>query len=304
MNKSIRIGTRKSELAQWQANLVKSQLKELGVESHLVLIESEGDQDLIKPLYEMGVTGIFTRILDTALLNDKIDLAVHSMKDVPVVLPQGILEYAVLERGQSLDILVMNEANLKAKKIATSSLRRKAQWLNKYPDFTIEEIRGNVNTRLQKVKDNNWLGAIFAKAGLERINILPENYEVLDWMIPAPGQGAIMVVGKSENKELSNLVGQLNHINTANCVKIERQILRNLEGGCTAPIAAIVEKMDATFKVKAGVYSLCGQRKVEIEEYFPLDKGELVAEIVSDLLRQNGGGQIIQEIKAFTNRAK
>lgn len=304
MKKSIRIGTRKSQLAQWQADLVKSKLAELGIESHLVLVESEGDQDQIKPLYEMGVTGIFTRILDTALLNDKIDIAVHSMKDVPVILPNGITEYAVLERGQTLDILVKNEANLASKKIATSSLRRRSQWLNKYPDFSIEEIRGNVNTRLRKVQDNNWLGAIFAKAGLERIDVLPENYEVLDWMIPAPAQGAIMVVGNPESSELIQIFKKLNHESTANCVKIERQILRNLEGGCTAPIAAIVEEMETTYKVKAGVYSLCGQRKVEVEEYFPIARVDVIATIVSDLLRQNGGKQILEEIKSFTAGGK
>ncbi len=302
--KSIRIGTRKSQLAQWQADLVKDKLAEIGVESHLVLIESEGDQDQIKPLYEMGVTGVFTRILDTALLNDRIDIAVHSMKDVPVLLPKGISEYAVLERGETVDILVKNPTYLKSKKIATSSLRRQAQWLNKYPDFTIEEIRGNVNTRLQKVADNEWLGAVFAKAGLERINVLPDNYEVLDWMIPAPAQGAIMVVGKTENIALTGILNKLNHESTSNCVKIERQILRNLEGGCTAPIAAIVEDMGTLYKVKAGVYSLCGQRKVEVEEYFPKDRIELVAQVVTDQLRKNGGVQIIQEIKSFTNRAK
>lgn len=301
---SIRIGTRKSQLAQWQAEQVRSQLAQLGVHSHLVLIESEGDKDQVKPLYEMGVTGVFTRMLDTALLNDKIDIAVHSMKDVPVLLPAGITEFAVLERGESLDILVRNDANAESKKIATSSLRRKSQWLNKYPDFTIEEIRGNVNTRLQKVADNEWMGAIFAKAGLERINVLPNNYEVLEWMIPAPAQGAIMIVGKSSHLEIEQVVNKLNHEPTSNCVKIERQILRNLEGGCTAPIAAIVEEMETTYKVKAGVYSIDGQRKVEIEEYFPIKRNELVAQVVSDILRQNGGEQIIQEIKSFTSRAK
>jgi hydroxymethylbilane synthase len=291
-------------LAQWQADLVKTKLADLGIKSHLVLIESQGDQDQIKPLYEMGVTGVFTRILDTALLNDRIDIAVHSMKDVPVLLPEGITEYAVLERGETLDILVKNNTNLSSKKIATSSLRRKSQWLNKYPDFTIESIRGNVNTRLQKVNDNEWLGAIFAKAGLERINILPENYEVLDWMIPAPAQGAIMIVGKNKDEKLLSILNKLNHESTSNCVKIERQVLRNLEGGCTAPIAVIVEEMDTTYKVKAGIYSLCGKRKVEIEEYFPIDRSEVVAEIVSDLLKKNGGLQILKEIKTHNDSAR
>ncbi len=303
MNSPIRIGTRKSQLAQWQADLVKSKLAEKGIDSHLVFIDSEGDQDLVKPLYEMGVTGVFTRTLDTALLNDRIDIAVHSMKDVPVILPKGIVELAVLERAKTADVLVENKNNINSKIIATSSLRRQAQWLNKFPDFTIDEIRGNVNTRLNKVENSEWKGAIFALAGLQRIDLLPENCQVLDWMIPAPAQGAILVVGQENNIEISECVSALNDAETATCVKLERDILRNLEGGCTAPIAALVEKMGTTYKVKAGVYSLNGQTKVEVEEYFPVEKATFIADIVSDLLRKNGGEEILKEIKSFTSSA-
>ena len=155
MDKKIRIGTRSSELALWQANTVASQLNHLGHETEIVKIDSQGDINLEKPLYEMGITGIFTKNLDIALLNRTIDIAVHSMKDVPTALPQNIVQAAVLKRGGSLDILVFkgNEEFLhqKAAVIATGSLRRKAQWLHHYPTHTITGLRGNINTRLEKL---------------------------------------------------------------------------------------------------------------------------------------------------------
>ena len=162
----------------------------------MVPVKSTGDLVLDKPLYEMGITGIFTKTLDVAMLNGTVDIAVHSMKDVPTALPKGIVQTAVLERASSTDIVVTKKTfNPKNPcTIATGSLRRKAQWLNRYPNHTVVDLRGNVNTRLQKLQDNNWQGAIFAKAGLKRIQVLPESYESLDWMIPAPAQGAMVVV--------------------------------------------------------------------------------------------------------------
>jgi hydroxymethylbilane synthase len=180
MSKKIRIGTRESQLALWQANRVKSLLDQEGVNSELVLIKSEGDLDLSTPLYAMGVQGIFTRSLDQALLNNRIDLAVHSMKDVPVQLPAGITEAAVLKRDSPFDLLVLHPSiqnadilNHHAATIASSSLRRKAQWLHRFPNDLIEPIRGNVNTRLKKLGESQWWGAIFAAAGLERIGLRP-----------------------------------------------------------------------------------------------------------------------------------
>jgi len=189
MSKTIRIGTRDSELALYQANIVKQQLEHLGHKTALVPVKSTGDIVLDKPLYELGITGIFTRTLDIAMLNNEIDIAVHSLKDVPTVLPKGIVQGAVLKRGNVRDTLVYKttEEFLGSRDavIATSSLRRKAQWLNRYPTHTIEDIRGNVNTRLQKVEDTaHWNGAIFAAAGIGRLNLRPETAVNLEWMIP------------------------------------------------------------------------------------------------------------------------
>src|SRR6185312_4499143 len=152
MNKIIKIGTRESQLAVWQATQVKDLLAQHGYNSELVLIKSEGDADLVTPLYEIGVQGIFTKALDIALLNDQIDIAVHSMKDVPTQMAQGIVQAAVLPRASYSDLLVpkgdtafLNDINSSAI-IATSSIRRKAQWLNRFPHHQMENLRGNVNT--------------------------------------------------------------------------------------------------------------------------------------------------------------
>ena len=251
MGKIIRIGTRESQLAVWQATQVKDLLAQNGIASELVYIKSEGDIDLITPLYEIGVEGVFTRSLDAALLNDHIDIAVHSMKDVPTQLPQGIVQAAVLKRGPVHDLLVFKneESQLKYSSlttdhsfhVATSSIRRKAQWLNKFPAHQVHNLRGNVNTRLRKLEEENWDAAIFAQAGLERINLRPQNSIVIDWMLPAPAQGAIILVCR-ENDNLSfEACRNFNDAGTELCTKIERDFLRQLLGGCSTPISALAE---------------------------------------------------------------
>ncbi|MES1222783.1 MAG: hydroxymethylbilane synthase, partial [Bacteroidota bacterium] len=240
-----------------------------GFESELVYIKSEGDIDLQTPLYEIGVQGIFTRSLDIALLNNKIDIAVHSMKDVPVQLAKGIIQAAVLKRASYKDLFVYkNDAFFLDNKdsfavIATSSIRRKAQWLNRYPNHTIENLRGNVNTRLQKVKDNNWQGAIFAAAGLERINLRPQNCIELDWMLPAPAQGAIVVVCRENDNFSADACMLFNDAATALCVKIERDFLKTLLGGCSTPISALAELNNDTIIFKGNIVSPDGTNKIE-----------------------------------------
>lgn len=267
---TIRIGTRDSELALWQAKTVQNQLKTLGYPTKIVSTKSHGDIELSKPLYEMGVTGIFTKALDIALLNGEIDIAVHSMKDVPTALPEGIVVGAVLKRGNPHDVLVYKgdlsflEAEIAT--IATSSLRRKAQWLHRYPHHKIENLRGNVNTRLQKLTDNPWNGAIFAAAGLERINKLPEKHLVLDWMLPAPAQGAIVVVVREDNVALQKKLLPLHDDYTYIATQLERDFLRALEGGCTAPIGAFAEFKDEKLYFKGGLWSEDGKESSVIDE--------------------------------------
>jgi len=271
--KTIRIGTRESQLAVWQAKRVQQLLSDNNIHSELVLIKSEGDIDLVTPLYALGVQGVFTRTLDAALLSDKIDIAVHSMKDVPTQLAIGIVQAAVLERASYKDLLVLNKNRNEAKDInlrelavtiATSSVRRKAQWLNRYPQHQIDNLRGNVNTRLKKVAESNWYGAIFAAAGLERIALRPEDSVELDWMLPAPAQGAIMIVCKETDIETKEICSNLNHEATAICTKIERDFLKTLMGGCSTPISALAEIRNGDLFFTGNIFSIDGKEKKEI----------------------------------------
>jgi hydroxymethylbilane synthase len=300
--KTIRIGTRDSELALWQAHTVQKQLNDLGYKTEIIAVKSEGDLLLDKPLYELGITGIFTKTLDIAMINGQVDIAVHSMKDVPTALPQGIVQAAVLERASILDILVHKGAISfldSEATIATGSLRRQAQWWNKYPNHKVVDLRGNVNTRMQKLQENDWHGAVFAAAGLERINLKPENHINLDWMIPAPAQGAMVVVAMAEDEFTLDALSQLNHIETEICTYIERQFLKTLEGGCTAPIGALAkynEKED-TIHFKGVLLSIDGKQKLEIEKVVAISEWKKLGFHVAQEILNNGGVQLMEEIK-------
>ena len=304
MQKIIRIGTRESQLAVWQANEVKRLLELEGYDAELVYIKSEGDIDLQTPLYEMGVQGVFTRSLDLALLNNRIDIAVHSMKDVPTVLPVGIIQAAVLARASQKDLFVYKSDTVflndfeSSVVIATSSIRRKSQWLNRYPNHIIENIRGNVNTRLQKLKEQNWEGAIFAAAGLERIGVRPENSIDLNWMLPAPAQGAIMIVSRDNDNFVLDATSTINNPTTASCTKIERDFLRTLLGGCSTPISAFAEIKNEHVFFKGNILSLDGKEKAEVEMIEPIEFSihDLGIKAAQKLL-ENGGLAIAEKIR-------
>lgn len=297
MNKIIRIGTRDSELALWQAHTVKNELDVLGYQTEIVPVKSEGDLVLDKPLYEMGITGIFTKTLDVAMLKGMIDVAVHSMKDVPTALPKGIVQKAVLQRAAVHDILVYKN-NLdflnSSATIATGSLRRKAQWLHKYPSHTVENLRGNVNSRLQKLQTNDWNGAIFAAAGLERIDKKPENHIVLDWMIPAPAQGAVVVVVNEADAFSCEAVEKLNHSEADICTHIERQFLKVLEGGCTAPIGAFAHFQNDEIHFNGALFSLDGKQKVTISEKIKKSDFQYFGKQCAEKVLNNGGKEIMK----------
>ncbi|MFS4483604.1 hydroxymethylbilane synthase [Hyunsoonleella sp. 2307UL5-6] len=302
MSKTIRIGTRDSELALWQANIVKKLLEEAGHKTELVPVKSTGDLVLDKPLYELGITGIFTRTLDIAMLNHDIDIAVHSLKDVPTVLPKGIIQAAVLKRGNVNDTLVFkdNEEFLSAKEalIATGSLRRKAQWLNRYPTHTITDLRGNVNSRLQKLEDNeDWNGAIFAAAGIGRIGIRPEEAINLDWMIPAPAQGAIMITALDEDEFIKDACATLNHEETEICTTIEREFLNKLEGGCTAPIGALAYIKDEEINFKGVLLSEDGSKRIDVTRVKKLGEHTDMAQFCADFVIERGGKRLMDNIK-------
>jgi hydroxymethylbilane synthase len=302
MSKTIRIGTRDSELALWQAHTVQKKLNDLGYTTEIVAVKSQGDIILDKPLYELGITGIFTKTLDIAMINGQVDIAVHSMKDVPTALPQGIVQAAVLERANTLDILV-HKGNLDflstSGTIATGSLRRQAQWWHKYPNHQVVHLRGNVNTRMQKLAESDWNGAVFAAAGLERINLKPENYINLDWMIPAPAQGAMLVVAMANDEFTKDAVGQLNDIETEICTYIERQFLKTLEGGCTAPIGALAEYDEEkdTIEFKGVLFSVDGKQKIEIEKSVDISEWKKLGFHSAQEILKNGGAELMTEIK-------
>lgn len=300
MTKKIRIGTRDSELALWQANTVKNALEALGHETELVPVKSQGDLVLDKPLYEFGITGIFTKTLDVAMLTDTIDIAVHSMKDVPTALPKGIVEGAVMKRAHTQDILIHKGLDFLDADgtIATGSLRRKAQWLNRYPKHKVVDLRGNVNTRLQKLENNEWNAAIFAAAGLERINLKPESYIDLDWMIPAPAQGAMLIVAKEEDDFCRKALAALNHKVSETCVHIEREFLRTLEGGCTAPIGALAVIEEEEIIFKGALFSVDGKQKFNIEKRIPVSEAKGFGKACAQEILDTGGAALMKKIKA------
>ena len=303
MRQPVRIGTRDSQLAVWQATLVQNLLDKNEVATELVYIKSDGDIDTVTPLYAIGVKGIFTRTLDAALLSNHIDLAVHSMKDVPTQLAEGIMQAAILKRASYKDILVYNKAldfmdNREGiATIATSSIRRKAQWLYRYPNHSIKNLRGNVNTRLLKLSESSWNGAIFAGAGVERIGLRPENSSDLDWMLPAPAQGAIMLVCREDNNRIAEICAPLNDLCTATCTKMERDFLKALLGGCSTPISAFAEAMSNKIFFRGNICSPDGKQLIEVERLFDRSVANAGSIAAEELLQNETASQIIQTIR-------
>ncbi|HLV23185.1 MAG TPA: hydroxymethylbilane synthase [Moheibacter sp.] len=300
-NQTIRIGTRKSPLAMWQAEWVQEKLNELGLPTEVVPITSEGDINLTQPIYQLGITGVFTRSLDIALLNDQIDIAVHSLKDVPTLLPEGIELKGFMKRGNPNDILVYKSDDIFEKEkrtIATGSLRRSAFWHNKFPEDSVVDLRGNVQLRIQKLMDSDWDGAVFAYAGLERSKILNElntkglKYQVLDWMIPAPSQGIVGITSKSEFE-----MPDISNENSKIAAIIERQFLNVLEGGCTAPIGAHAEITDGILNFKGSILSLDGKQMISIEKNFSTSAFENKGKELAEKCLEKGAGTLIKEIK-------
>ena len=300
---TLRIGTRKSELAQWQANKVAKALENRGHSTELVRITSEGDQDQKTPLSEMGGKGVFTKALDDALLSGEIDMAVHSFKDLPTVQPLPLHVAAVLEREDPRDALVapdgldfLNDESTSNVTVATGSTRRKAQWLAKYAHHTITNLRGNVNTRLQKVHDNDWKGAIFAAAGLKRINLDAHISSYLDWMVPAPAQGAMAVMIRDDDQRMAKIVTPLNHLETEVCTSIERDLLHDLEAGCSAPVGAYAYKSGSVLKFRAVALEPDGSEKYEYESEESWSTCSNLGHRAADMLLEQGAAGIINSL--------
>ena len=299
MNK-IKIGTRNSPLALWQAHEVESKLQNLGFETEIVPIVSSGDKNLNQPLYALGITGVFTKDLDIALLNKEIDIAVHSLKDVPTQLPQNIQISAVLERDFPEDVLVRNNdaqpLDLNVLKIATSSLRRRAFWLKEFPETEFTDIRGNVQTRLKKLDDGIADATVFSLAGIKRMN-LDINYEQIPFLLQAPSQGVVAIASLSDNEILNESLKSISHKETEICVTIEREFLKTLEGGCTAPIGAKAEMVNGQIRFLGRLCSLDGKNCIETDEIFNWNDSENFGEKIALEVLKNGGKELMDEIR-------
>ena len=284
----------------WQAKEVEQKLQNLGYETTLVPVLSSGDKNLNQPLYSLGITGVFTKDLDIALLNNEIDIAVHSLKDVPTLLPQNIEISAVLERDFPQDVLVRKSSSknkdLAELKIATSSLRRRAFWLEQFPNTEFSDIRGNVQTRLKKLEEGDFDATLFSLAGIKRME-MELDFEYLDFMISAPSQGVVAIASRIDDVETKEILQKINHEETQICVEIERNFLRTLEGGCTAPIGAIAKFNEGKIKFEGKLNALDGSKTIHLAEEFDYNNSENFGEKFAKIILEKGGKEMMEEIK-------
>lgn len=297
----IKIGTRKSKLALWQANNLRDHIHNLGLKAELVLIDSLGDKDKTSQLGSFDETGIFTKALDIALLEGKIDLGIHSLKDYPTEPIDGVSIVSTGERENPKDVLVNNviEKSVTASqfKVGTGSIRRKAQWKHKYPNTVFEDLRGNVPTRLEKLWDSDWDGIVMAYAGLQRLGLITEQCTVLDWMIPAPAQGVMGLSYRTKDAFFQMLSKQLLHQEVEICSSVERRFLNLLEGGCSAPIGALASIRKQKLHFKACLHAPDGSEAHFVKKEVPVESAlDSVGAWVEEVLKA-GGREIMDKIK-------
>lgn len=302
----IRIVSRKSRLALQQANIVKLQLQQMhaNLNVDIIGISTSGDETLDKPLNKIGGKGLFVTELENYLLEDKADLAVHSLKDMPANLAQGLALGAILERADPRDVFVSDRyENLNdlpsGSIVGTSSLRRQAQILAMRPDLEINSLRGNVETRLEKLVKGQYSGIILAAAGLERLGLRLGAPLTIDTMLPAAGQGALGVEYKIARIDLKALLAPLNHATTAMCVTAERAMNAILDGSCQAPIASYATLQNEMLILRGLVANPNGKAIITaIETGIPKNAKKIGESVASKLLAQ-GAGEIIQNLKGL-----
>ena len=301
-NSELRIASRTSPLAIFQTNEVINRLKEIHSDwsYSIVPISTKGDKNQSTSLQNIGQTGIFTKALDDAILAGKADIGVHSLKDYPTNIPKGLQLLAVLPRDGYLDVFIPGKiAKSKDEKLTllSGSPRRRAFWLNKYPKHNFKDLRGNMLTRVNKIFASD--GGIVSAPGLERINLLPDNAELLDWMLPAPAQGVIAVIGRDEDSEVEEIVGLINHFQTFACAQIERDFMSAIEAGCAAPLGALCQPHDDGFIFNGALISLDGQNKITLSRLVSYDQWKGAGSVAAQELLNNGGYQLMQEIRAL-----
>jgi hydroxymethylbilane synthase len=302
------IGTRGSALALWQAEHIKTLLEKkfpkLTVE--LKIIHTQGDKILDAPLAKIGGKGVFTKELENALLRKEIDLAVHSLKDLPTTLPKGLSIGAITKREDVRDVFIARKGKKKKFSqlsegaiIATGSLRRRAQLLHLRPDLEIVDIRGNLNTRVKKLDESKWDGMILAHAGVKRLGWEKRITDIFpaEMILPAVGQGALGIEIRTSDKETAAFIQKLHHSATASCALAERALLRTLEGGCQVPIGAHARITKSGLILSAIIVSLNGSILIRGEMQGAMKNAEALGKELAKRLYRNGGKEILKEIR-------
>ena len=300
---SLRIGTRGSPLALWQARHIADLLRAVAANQPIDLVEIEtiGDQVRDVPLVQLGGEGAFTKAIQQALLDRRVDVAVHSLKDLPTFTVEGLLLAAVPKRGPTGDAFVSKKHSSFAELptgavVATSSLRRKAQLLHRRPDLKLIDIRGNVETRLRKLIDQDLDAILLAEAGLVRLSLADQITEVLDqtWMFPAVGQGALGLECRVEDAATRTLLDRLSDAETRWSVLAERALLRGLGGGCQVPIGAVTRIASSVLTLRGVVLPPDGSQRVEAEITGPMGQAEALGQAVAQELREQGAGELLK----------
>ncbi len=304
--RNLVIGSRGSKLALWQSNYIADTLRRLaGIEVDITKIKTSGDMILDAPLAKIGGKGLFVKEIETALAAGEIDLAVHSMKDVPTELPDGLMIGAMTEREDPRDVLVSAggvalDGLRPEARIGTSSLRRRAQLLKYRPDLVIEDLRGNLDTRLRRIEEGRFDATILAAAGIDRMGWSEKISQRIpsSIMINAVGQGAIGVEIRSNDDFLLELCGQLTHIPTALAVRAERRLMRRLEGGCQVPIGALGLVEGNNVRLEGMVASLDGTEVLRDSAEAPASDPEAAGDELAEKVLAAGAEEILQEIRS------
>jgi len=301
----IRIGTRKSKLALWQANYIASKLKEHypNIQVELIKITTKGDKILDVPLAKVGGKGLFVKEIEEALLRKEIDIAVHSLKDVPTYFPDGLGIVAVPEREDPRDAFLSVKYNSledmpAGAVLGTSSLRRKAQILTKRKDIQVKDLRGNVDTRIRKLEEGQYDGIILAYAGLKRLGLEGKVKQVFspEEIIPAVAQGLLGIEARLDDKETVNIVSVLNHRESSIRAEAERSFLKTLEGGCQVPLGAYSTVEGDKLKIAGFVADLEGERFFKKSIQGDISSVKELGETLAKKLIDMGAGKILQEI--------
>jgi hydroxymethylbilane synthase len=302
--KNIRIGTRDSQLAMWQAEWVKTQLEQLFTNMYfeLVPMKTKGDKILDVPLSKIGDKGLFTKELEHGLLNNELDMAIHSLKDLPTILPEGLEISAFCEREEPRDVFLSKDGTFlkelpEGALIGTSSLRRKSQLKHFRQDLQFKDLRGNLQTRWRKLQESDMHGIVLAAAGVKRLGWEERITQILqeDIMLSAVGQGSIAVEIDKSRADIRELLQRLNHPATEMAVRAERTLMRKLEGGCQVPIGALGQILNGKISLKGMVASLDGNRLIKAESIG--SDPEQVGFDVAEKLIGMGAAEILAEIR-------